>query len=356
MRILFLSRSTLFTQLGGDSIQVIQTAQSLRDRGHYVDIILAGDNIPNHHYDVVHFFNLGRPQDALPYLPVINCPFVISSIWVDYTHADKKRKGPIGKAFASLPGNRQEYLKSIARGVIGRDNLPSLAYLVKGHDSAMKTLLKKSKAIICTTESEKNRIQVKFGNELPLYIVKLGVDNSFQIPETDFNERVNGIICVGRFERLKNQFPLIRVLKKNNIPALFIGKPAENQKDYFFDCVEEAKNSSIEFIAHVDNKELHKYYQKYKVVAIPSLFETFGLSGIEGWATGCNLIVSKTLDSTSEFVILGADTFNPLSEDEMEKALYRALKKGKNTASQKLRNQYSWEEAAKQLEFIYSKL
>ncbi len=356
MRILFLSRSTLFSQLGGDSIQVLQTAQSLRDRGHNVDIILAGDKIPNHTYDVVHFFNLGRPQDALPYLPVIDCPFVISSIWVDYTHADKKRKGTLGKAFASLPGNRQEYLKSIARGVIGKDNLPSLTYLLKGHGSAMKTLLKKSKAIICTTESEKNRVEAKFGKHLHFHIVKLGVDNSFQIPEADFNERIHGVICVGRFERLKNQFPLIKVLKKNNIPGLFIGKPAENQKDYFFDCVEEAKNSKIEFIAHVDNKELHKYYQKYKVVAIPSLFETFGLSGIEGWASGCNLMVSKSLDSTTEFIILGADTFNPTSEDEMEKAMLMALKKGKNTASQKLRAQYSWEEAAKQLETIYSNL
>ncbi len=356
MRILFLSRSTLFSQLGGDSIQVMQTAQSLRERGHLVDIILSGDNIPNHTYDVVHFFNLGRPQDALPYLSIINCPFVISSIWVDYTMADKKRKGPIGKAFASLPGNRQEYLKSIARGVIGKDNLPSLTYLLKGHESAMKTLINKAKAIICTTDSEKNRIAAKFGENHNYHIVKLGVDNSFQIPEISFDERIHGVICVGRFERLKNQFPLIKVLKKNDIPALFIGKPAENQKDYFFDCVEEAKNSKIEFVAHVDNKELHKYYQKYKVVAIPSLFETFGLSGIEGWASGCNLIVSKTLDSTTEFIILGADTFNPTSELEIEKALLQALKKGKNTASQKLRNNYSWEEAALQLEHIYSKL
>ncbi|MDZ7847526.1 MAG: hypothetical protein U5L96_12590 [Owenweeksia sp.] len=66
MKILFVARSTLFHQPGGDTVQVQQTAHFLRQKGVEVHIGLAGENLPIEQFELVHFFNLIRPADLRP--------------------------------------------------------------------------------------------------------------------------------------------------------------------------------------------------------------------------------------------------------------------------------------------------
>lgn len=62
MKILMISRATLFTAPGGDTIQIMETASHLRELGVQVDIKLTNEEIAYSDYDIVHFFNMIRPD------------------------------------------------------------------------------------------------------------------------------------------------------------------------------------------------------------------------------------------------------------------------------------------------------
>ena len=86
MKFLFISRSTLFTGPGGDTVQITRTAQCLRMAGIQVDIRLSNEKIDYQPYDLVQFFNtVSRPADILRHITFRSKkPYVISTIFVDY--------------------------------------------------------------------------------------------------------------------------------------------------------------------------------------------------------------------------------------------------------------------------------
>ena len=74
MRILMVSRETLFSSPGGDTTQIINTAKYLRLLGCNVDIeIKALTNYSQ--YDLIHFFNIARPDDILVHVTRSKLPF-----------------------------------------------------------------------------------------------------------------------------------------------------------------------------------------------------------------------------------------------------------------------------------------
>ena len=67
MHVVLLARKTLYTQPGGDTVQVEETAYAQRRCGHEATIITAGQPIPLS-ATVLHGFNLGRQADLLEVL------------------------------------------------------------------------------------------------------------------------------------------------------------------------------------------------------------------------------------------------------------------------------------------------
>ena len=88
MNVALISRSTLYKQPGGDTVQVERTADGLRALRHDVHIVLAGQPLPQK-VELIHGFNLGRPADLLPYFQSFKGRKVLSTIFVDYSLADK---------------------------------------------------------------------------------------------------------------------------------------------------------------------------------------------------------------------------------------------------------------------------
>lgn len=64
LKVLFVSRPTLFSGPGGDTIQLLKTKQYLENIGVEIDIF-DGKDVDIKEYDLVHFFNLRNPQDIL---------------------------------------------------------------------------------------------------------------------------------------------------------------------------------------------------------------------------------------------------------------------------------------------------
>src|SRR6056297_1229989 len=85
MKVALLARSHLFSQRGGDTVQVEMTAQSLRNCGVDVTIYTDQNEVPLGDIDLIHFFNLGRPEGIMGILSQISVPLIISSIYVDYS-------------------------------------------------------------------------------------------------------------------------------------------------------------------------------------------------------------------------------------------------------------------------------
>ncbi|HEX2548556.1 MAG TPA: glycosyl transferase family 1, partial [Gammaproteobacteria bacterium] len=89
MKVLLISRATLFSDSGGDTVQILNTASHLKKLGLSIDIKLTNEVIDYNQYDLFHFFNIIRPADILKHINKISKPFVISTIFVQYGEYEK---------------------------------------------------------------------------------------------------------------------------------------------------------------------------------------------------------------------------------------------------------------------------
>jgi hypothetical protein len=133
VKVAFISRDSLYKDPGGDTVQIENTASYLRELGVEVDVLLASNKIDYSRYDLLHFFNIIRPADILTHIEKSKKPFVISTIYVDYTEYEKNhRKGFVGLLFKLLPSDLIEFVKVIARFLIKGDKIISPSYLLLG--------------------------------------------------------------------------------------------------------------------------------------------------------------------------------------------------------------------------------
>lgn len=345
MNILFTARASLFAQPGGDTQQIVQTADALRERGILVDIKLRGEYIDLAKYDLVHFFNAGRPADIMHLLPKIKVPLVVSSIWVDYSEWDAQQKGAKGMLYWMLGNDRFEYMKSIARGLNATDQFPGIGYIRSGQKASMKKLLMRANVVIASSASEANRLDKSFGIGNKTEVIPLGL-NPLVNNAPEPVER-SGVICVGRIEGLKNQLNLIRAAKGASWQLKIIGKSALNQPDYYAQCVEEA-GVNVTFEGWLTPEHLSEAYRQAKVLVLPSYFETFGLVALEAMANGCNLVLANRPDMNDIFKGI-ARFCNPDKPEDIRLKIEESLIETPRKPSAEDLSNYSWQNHASTL-------
>ncbi|KAB2806833.1 glycosyltransferase family 4 protein [Phaeocystidibacter luteus] len=334
MKIAFIARSTLLKQPGGDTQQVTETARELERLGIDVDIILSGQRMRVAEYDLLHFFNLGRPADLLRYPAWKSKPTFVSTIWVDYGS-----------------GSKGEWMKAIGRGLIGNDKLPPLHYILQGHEKSLAEIVDHADLFITTTQLEIDKLKASFPKADPTYIVHPGINRDFTEPLPPEKEERSGILCVGRFEPLKNQLAVIEATRGWDEPVTFVGNAASNNPSYYKKCRAEA-GSNHSFRPHSSMHALQMLYRSHKVVVVPSHFETFGLTALEGLSQGCNLVLSSTTGA-AEVVGEHARLFVSKNSDELSVAIREQLDANSQTEGKKFARQFSWESAAEKLVELY---
>ena len=158
MKIVLIARNTLYSSPGGDTVQICSTAKYLRKLGVEVDILLASDCINYTAYDLIHFFNIIRPDDILPHIN--HCiPFVISTVFVEYSEFEKSNKeGFKSIIFQTLSSGQIEFLKVIARWFKNGDKIQSKYYLLHGHKASIRHIVSLAKALLPNSHSEYNRL------------------------------------------------------------------------------------------------------------------------------------------------------------------------------------------------------
>ncbi|MCI5055140.1 MAG: glycosyltransferase family 4 protein, partial [Flavobacteriales bacterium] len=284
MRVAFISRSSLFDDPGGDTIQMQQTAAELSSFGVEVDIIENGKTYKQSDFDLLHFFNLIRPGEIMPHLPS-KVPYVISPIYVDYSMSDiYARDGFNAKIAQNLDKNRVEYLKALMRFLKGSDKQISKKYFLIGHKNSMLKVLREANHLLPNSKSEEQRISTDLNQKVPTTIIPNGSTSIFSM-DRKTPRKPGSILCVARIEPRKNQKNLI--LAVNDLPNLkltLIGRPGNNSQDYYDEC-KRISGTNVEFIeGGLDQSELIDYYRSSSVHVLPSWFETTGLSSLEAGA------------------------------------------------------------------------
>ncbi|MEQ9262247.1 MAG: glycosyltransferase family 4 protein [Owenweeksia sp.] len=350
IRVLFVSRATLFTQAGGDTLQMEQTALYLEKENLQVTIY-NGQNVREEDFDILHFFNIGRPADLIRFTDWA-IPKVISAIYIDYTEYDQKHRNGFAGWLARIAGvHGTEYMKTIARGLKAKDRFPPLQYLLRGQKSSVKYLLKSCAIVITASRQEEKALRKEFGHLPQVSVIPLGSEHFPALSQT--NTKRSGIVCAARIEGLKNQLNLIRALKGTAISLKLIGKSTANQPGYLEECKVLAEDS-MQFTGPLTREELAAEFQKAKVHVLPSYYETTGLSTVEALKSGCQVVITKR---GAQAEIFGDHAFYCDPDDP--ESIHAAIKKALDSHvdhSHWVQSAFSWVSAAKKISDIYRSL
>ncbi len=356
MKVLFLSRKTLFSSYGGDTVQVLKTAETLRRKGVSVDI--STELKPDlRGYDLVHVFNLTRPQETLSQMLFVKkkgIPIALSTIYVDYSEADKKaRIGLFGYLAQWLGESKFETLKIVGRALLnGEIHSGVLNVLAKGYRNCMRQSCSMADVLLPNSFSELQRIEKRLELKVqkPVYVVPNAADMKFfsnkkTVISPNLKQYEGCILCVARIERSKNQINLIRAARNFPVPLLLAGAPAKNHKKYYKQILKEAGDYVV-FLGHKSPEELRVLYKLCKVHALVSWMETTGLSSLEAAAMGANLVITDRGD-TKEYFRDEAFYCEPDDVESIAAALKKALAAPPPDALQtRVRKDYTWDQAA----------
>lgn len=329
---------------GGDTIQLLQTARQLRKKGVQADIFLTNTAIDYSAYDLFHFSNITRPSDILFHVKRIKKPFALSPILIDYTEYDHNyRKGLTGMMMKRFRGG--EYIKTVSRWLKGKDCLQSKSYLWKGHRRTVREILRKAAILLPASIAEYEKLKEWYGIEKNYVVVPNGIDPSVFQADRKYVKDSRLVLCAARIEGIKNQLNLIKALNNTKYTLMLVGAPAPNQKRYYEECKRIAAGNIV-FYNQVPQQVLAGYYKIAKVHALPSWFETCGLSSLEAVAMGCNIAISER-GYTKDYFADDAFYCEPGSPE----SIYNAIDKAANSDTsqqlqEKILQHYTWQNAA----------
>lgn len=349
-----LSRATLFSVPGGDTVQIKGTAASLINLGVQVHVKLTTDTINYSEYDLLHFFNVIRPADILPHIKASGKPYVVSTIFVDYTEYEQKMRGGIKGVLATALGrNASEYWKAVARIFLNGERINSWQYVINGHKASVQKVLRGAKVLLPNSVSEYTRLVDIYGVVNQVAVIPNAVDEKVFKPQ-NMVRNSKQVLCAARIEGRKNQLNLIKALSGTDVELIIIGDAAPNHIAYYNACKQIA-GANVKFIDGIMQNELLQYYATSKVHVLPSWFETTGLSSLEAAAMGCNIVITDKGDTREYF---GSDAFycRPDDIDSIRQAVLNAIDAPYNKELQKrISDNYTWHIAANKTLEAYKK-
>jgi glycosyltransferase involved in cell wall biosynthesis len=355
MKVAMVGRSSLYTVPGGDSIQMVKTAEALNKTGVKAEIFLSSDRIDYQDFDLLHFFNLLRPADHLFHIRQSKMPYVISTIYLDYSAFDRYGRGMAYRFLFSLLGKYgSEYIKNLYRFARRQDKLVSTEYLL-GHRRAMLEILAGTAMVLPNSGSEYRRLVTDLHYNSEYAIIPNGVDKDIFRIIPPFEKRKEIVLCVGQVYGMKNQHLLIRACEKLDIPLEIIGKAPPNHSGYLDYCRKIA-GKKVKFFDFMPQAELINHYAGAKVHALPSWFETTGLASLEAGAMGCNLVVGTGGD-TYDYFGEHASYCNAKDQQSLETALEKAMEQPNGKGLRDLiLTEYTWQKAAEKTKDAYNKV
>lgn len=301
MRVLFINRATAHTVFGGDTVQMMGTAAALRRLGVAIDFYQQDQPVDYTCYDLIHFFNLSRPDTILYHLEQANLPAVVATIYMDYSYYRFAEVRPVVKWVSILLGTHAiEYGKALYKHFKGSEKLKSKYYLLHGQRRSIAKVLRSVQLLLPNSDSETQRLHAHFDFATPCQTIFNGVDLQMFAGATQAERDEKMVFCAARIEPMKNQYKAIVALNNTGYQLYLAGAPAPNHLQYYERCKAIA-GPNIHFLGHLSQEALLHYYQRSAVHILPSRFETTGLASLEAAYMGCKIVVSDKGDTSDYF-------------------------------------------------------
>lgn len=357
MRILFQSKTNIFDNPGGDTIQMLKTKEFLENKGYQIDISL-DSNIDLKPYDLVHLFNLMDPEEL--YLHYSNAKkqnkkIVLSTIYGLYTDFERNARGGVFQKIANwLSPFQIAYIKTVVKHYSERKMHKGVYKMIfKGYFGLMKEIVDYTSVFLPNSHSEMQRVQNDFKLKNPNYFAipnaidkSIFNDNEIEI-KPEYLKFKDCIICAARIEGRKSTLNLVKAVKNTNYQLVLVGNISQNQKKYVEAVYAEA-GKNVFILGAIPHEGLRMLYKLAKVHVLPSWMETPGLSSLEAAAMECNIVVTTKGDTYDYF---GDYAFycEPDSPDSIRNAIIEAYSAPFNIELKNLiLEKYTWEKTAEE--------
>ncbi len=375
MKVLFQTRVDLFTNRGGDTIQVEKTCEELKKLGVDVDIS-AKFGLDLSKYDLVHIFQLDWTCE--PYLQILNAKKQGKKVILSPIHHSEQEVVEFEKNcsyglrkivrlfFKSLES--LDVLKNIYRSFMDvRKMYPTFLSIKDGYRNQQKKVIELSDMVLVQTDREANDIKDDYKIDFEWRKVALGVgDVYFDKSSEKWIAEDDYVVVVGRIEPRKNQLRIIEAYKKlryegrTNKKLVIIGAFNKNNLFYYLHfLLGIRKYSWVYYVPKVDYLKMPSVYKLAKVCVSASFFETTGLTLLEAALSGCCNVVARN-GSTGERVkeYLGENvTFcDPYSIDSIRDAIKLALESKRPCISDTDKKFYTWSNVASNTLKVYNEV
>lgn len=368
LKVLFQARSRIFTHRGGDTVQLEATRKFLQREGVQVAFSYS-DSVDCSPYDVVHLFNLTRPEET--WLQLQNAkrqrkPVCLSTIYwrSDDAAGEIMHYRPRRSRFESG-------LRNTVKAAMGlfspRHRVMARADILREQEevvlrSLQDQVLEGADLLLPNSYMELEQLNRDFpsARSKPARVVYNGIDpqvfDGLMSPRAEQLQRQWGtfVLCVGRIESRKNQHRLLRAMRSSEVRVVMIGRKGHRP---YFEEVRRAMKPGDVLIEEVDQHELKHHYAAARVHVLPSLYETPGLASLEAGAMGCNVVSGSTGSQTEYFGDM-VDWCDPYEESSIAAAVSRALARDwpNRALSRHILEHYTWAVAAEQTLEAYTLL
>lgn len=333
MKILFGSFSGISVLGGGVEVQVRSLARVLRQKGVDVELFNPWERYNLAEFDLFHLFgahlgtyHLGRAIKNLG-MRLVLTPVFYSR------HSANRVKTAVGVA-----------LKLRRRGGFWTEH------------TFCKELCDMADLVLTNTNEELKMIEQAFDVlEMKLAVIPNGVEERFYNAAPDLFIKEFGlkgfVLYVGHIGwGRKNLLPLLRVVRKIEVPTVIIGPVLNNE--YSKKC--QGLISSTTFIKLIpglqpDSPLLESAYAACDTFVLPSFYETPGLAALEAALAGAKICITK-YGGTKEYFGDYATYLEPSKESSIEQALKQSLTKPKDfQLKEHIRRNFLWETCGSKL-------
>lgn len=219
-------------------------------------------------------------------------------------------------------------------------------------------LLDRSRAILPNSLAEADQLMRLFGvDHRRIHVVPNGVDARFLGADATLFRRIVGgdfILYTGRIEPRKNVLGLIRSLRGRGVQLVMIGDPVPGHAEYAERCRVEG-HGAVHWFSRMEHDDplLASAYAAARVFAMPSWFETPGLSALEAAMAGAAVVITP-IGSAREYFGEMAHYARPDRPAEIQRAVQAAWRAGPHPElAARIARNYSWSEVARRTSEVY---
>lgn len=319
MKVLFQARPDFLQNPAGDSVQIVSTWQTLKALD--IEIHLSADpNIDLSPYDLVHIFNITRIKESYMY----------------FLNAQKQGKKSVISPIYWPPN---VYLQ--------RKGANPNALAAWKHLQPMRArLLSQCDLLLPNSQIEMEVLQQDFLKLAPYQVIPNGFPDSFinatpQLFQEQFPDLPKDfVLCAARISPRKNQYWLAKLCHELGLQLILLG-PVNDQT--YYKRVLEFPN--VTHIGTLQEELLASAYSAAKTHALPSWFETPGLSSLEAGACG-TVVISTDQGSPKEYFQDMALYVHPMDDQSLLSALEKSYNASPIPLMEHIRNHYPWSRVA----------